>query len=171
MLAHQHRSFTLGSIIVVLCLGAVALSLLFLKTHPEHIVVKSSDGVVEVEGDVPSSVSISILRDDGASAKKWTAVDGGIYIVEPMTSSGAVVVRVKSANARTTMIMPLDILMLNEAFGCRRKRPKTKRRDFLKRRRRIFRHGRFFAFRKALKLPITICLRCLTRRESVCRRI
>mgnify|MGYP001589199213 CR=1 FL=1 len=97
MLAHQHRSFTLGSIIVVLCLGAVALSLLFLKTHPEHIIVKSSDGVVEVEGDVPSSVSISILRDDGASAKKWTAVDGGIYIVEPndIVLPVPVVVRIK----------------------------------------------------------------------------
>lgn len=97
MLTHHRRLFILGPLIAVISLVAVVMSFLFLKTNPEHVIVRSADGVVEVEGDMPASVGISVLKDESASSQKWTAVDGGVYIIEPndVALPVPVVVRVK----------------------------------------------------------------------------
>ena len=70
----------------VLVLGSVALLmgvLLFFDTNPEEEVIRSDDGVFEIDGNFPASIFVSVATDEGASAKSWTAVVGDVYVVNP----------------------------------------------------------------------------------------
>jgi hypothetical protein len=69
-----------------LVLGSVALLLgllLFFDTHPEQEVIRSEDGVLEVDGNFPASVFVSISKDEGKSDQSWTAVVGDVYVINP----------------------------------------------------------------------------------------
>ncbi len=70
----------------VLVLGSVALLLgvlLFFDTNPEEEVIRSDDGVFEINGNFPASIFVSVSRDEGKSDQAWTAVVGDVYVVNP----------------------------------------------------------------------------------------
>ncbi len=70
----------------VLVLGSVALLLgvlLFFDTNPEEEVIRSEDGMFEIDGNFPASIFVSVSKDEGKSDQSWTAVVGDVYIVNP----------------------------------------------------------------------------------------
>lgn len=83
MLTHAHRPQWVAPTITVALVAILAGSFLWLNAQPEYRRVKSTDGVVTVEGLFPSNISVGITEDKGASSAPWTAVVGRVYVVEP----------------------------------------------------------------------------------------
>lgn len=83
MLSHAHRSQWIAPAVIVALVAIIAGALLWLDAEPEYRRVASADGVVTVEGLFPSSLSVAITEDKGASSSPWTAAIGSLYVIEP----------------------------------------------------------------------------------------
>ncbi|OGL71376.1 hypothetical protein A3C17_04405 [Candidatus Uhrbacteria bacterium RIFCSPHIGHO2_02_FULL_53_13] len=77
---HKH---IIGTTIVLGCVVILLGFLVFFDSDPEQQTIQSDDGVFSLFGDFPSSLSVSIVRDAGASTQSWTAIVGDVYVVNP----------------------------------------------------------------------------------------
>lgn len=83
MLRHKRKTQWVGLLLVVSFLTIILGAMLFLDTRPEFERVQSEDGWFTVEGELPSTVDVNIIRDQEASTRDWTAVVSDVYVVEP----------------------------------------------------------------------------------------